>query len=712
MVMYPSFRYWGFLSYSHDDRRAAERLHRALEAYRIPSRLVGLDGPFGPVPARLLPIFRDRDELKAGGRLGPEVERALSVSRSLIALCSPAAAASSWVDAEILAFERLHPEGPLLCVIVAGEPFACASTAEDDAECLPAALRRRFDDAPGPRESTPIAVDLRRDGDGWLLAIHKIVAGLTGLPLDQLVQRDAQRRHLRLAWLSAALGGTAITMGLLATFANRARDEAHDQRAQAEGLIEFMLSDLRKRLEPVGSLDALDAVGAQALEYYDRQPPKALDPDSLGRRARALHLIGEINDRRGDIKDARVAFANARVATAELLMRAPEDPQRLWDHAQSVYWSGYIDWQYGDTASAERAFAEYGRLARKLSAIDPSKPEWLAEVGYAHSNLGVLLLEQGRAAQAIPQFQQSLRINRKRATLPGDAASVQLDIGQDRSWLSSAHYANRQLRQAIAEREAELSIYSQLLEAAPNNAQIKERRMIALRFLGEMHLAAGDLAQAGKELGQSIVLAQELRNFDSDNVAWQESLAKSHVLAARQARRSGLLQVAQEQLDEAGRLLAAQLARDAEAWVWRVAVQESIALEQAAIYLQKNQRSMAERVLQASQHRLQETSSDAPTVRYRVANAAMQAELAAQHRDAPAAQQRWRSVVALTGDRLDRLDGDSAMSLVSAWRALGNVSDADRLDAQLRADGYQNVLYATQDGANSLANFKQPKEEN
>lgn len=92
--MYRSFRYWGFLNY----------------------------GPFGPVPARLLPIFRDRDELKAGGRPGPEVERALSVIRSLI---------------------------------------------------VPA-LRRRFDDTSGSGESAPIAADPRRDDDGWLLAIHKI----------------------------------------------------------------------------------------------------------------------------------------------------------------------------------------------------------------------------------------------------------------------------------------------------------------------------------------------------------------------------------------------------------------------------------------------------------------------------------------------------------------------------------------------------------
>ena len=318
----------------------------------------------------------------------------------------------------------------------------------------PATFRRHSRD---PDESAPIAVDLRRDGDGWLLAIHKIVAGLTGLPLDQLVQRDAQRRHLRLAWLSAALGGTAIAMGLLATLAYRARDEAHDQRAQAEGLIEFMLSDLRKRLEPAGSLDALDAVGTQALKYYDRQPPKALDPDSLGRRARALHLIGEINDRRGDIKGARVAFASARVATAELLTRTPEDPQRLCGSRPERLLERLHRLAIRRYAPAPNVPSpNTGDSQKSCRRSMPSNPEWLAEVGYAHSNLGVLLLEQGRAAQAIPQFQQSLRINRKRAILPGDANLIQLDLAQDRSWLSSAYYANRQLRSALSEREAEL----------------------------------------------------------------------------------------------------------------------------------------------------------------------------------------------------------------------------------------------------------------
>ena len=136
-------------------------------------------------------------------------------------------------------------------------------------------------------------------------------------------------------------------------------------------------------------------------------------------------------------------------------------PSRLFDHAQSVYWNGYIDREYGDAPSAERAFAEYANLAKKLSAKDPDNPDWLAEVGYAHSNLGVLLLEQGRAAEAIAQFRQSLRINRKRATLPGDAksrsswTSDRIVPGCHRPCMRTASCA-----EAITEREAELDIYA------------------------------------------------------------------------------------------------------------------------------------------------------------------------------------------------------------------------------------------------------------
>ena len=69
------YQYWAFISYSHADGAWARWLHRALEGYRIPSRLVGRDSEFGPIPKKLFPVFRDRDELAGSSELGPELQK-------------------------------------------------------------------------------------------------------------------------------------------------------------------------------------------------------------------------------------------------------------------------------------------------------------------------------------------------------------------------------------------------------------------------------------------------------------------------------------------------------------------------------------------------------------------------------------------------------------------------------------------------------------
>ena len=77
--------YVAFISYSHKDAAVGRWLHRKLEGYRLPKRLAGTQGEDGEVPARLTPIFRDRDELPAAGDLSERVRAALAVSRNLIA---------------------------------------------------------------------------------------------------------------------------------------------------------------------------------------------------------------------------------------------------------------------------------------------------------------------------------------------------------------------------------------------------------------------------------------------------------------------------------------------------------------------------------------------------------------------------------------------------------------------------------------------------
>ena len=118
-------RYTAFLSYSHKDAAAAGRLHRRLETYRMPKRLVGTERARGPVPARLAPIFRDREELPAATDLSETVRAALAQSGALIVLCSPAAAGSLWVAEEIETFRKLHPGRPILAAVLDSDPPDC-----------------------------------------------------------------------------------------------------------------------------------------------------------------------------------------------------------------------------------------------------------------------------------------------------------------------------------------------------------------------------------------------------------------------------------------------------------------------------------------------------------------------------------------------------------------------------------------------------------
>ena len=150
------FKYRAFISYSHSDEHWAKWLHKSLETYSVPKRLVGSQTEFGPVPARFAPVFRDRDELATATNLGETLTRALEQSAFQVVICSPAAAKSRWVNEEILAFKRLGREHRIFCLIVAGEPGASASAATADQECFPNALiykMGRMGNSPRPAAS-------------------------------------------------------------------------------------------------------------------------------------------------------------------------------------------------------------------------------------------------------------------------------------------------------------------------------------------------------------------------------------------------------------------------------------------------------------------------------------------------------------------------------------------------------------------------------
>jgi tetratricopeptide (TPR) repeat protein len=570
-------RYWAFISYSHKDRGWANWLHRSIENYYLPRRLVGGDTPVGPIPRRIKPLFKDRDELAASRDLRSRVYSALDQSKSLIVICSPDAARSRWVKDELGWFQSRNSRSRVFAVIVAGTPNASDMPGCEGEECFPAELRHSAHPAGqlGLEKLDIVAADLRANGDGRRLAKLKLVAGILGVDLDELVQRDTARRTQQLIAVSAASLVGAASMGALAVAAISSREQAREalveaqaQRGKAESLVEFMLGDLSQKLRPSGQLEILDAVGSRAMSYYRSQAASTLAPGELGQRARVLHLLGDIADERGDLAGAFRDFQQAAQTTSELLQRQPDDPQRIFEHAQSVFWVGYVAEQRGDQLGAEGYFRRYVSLAERLVSIDPHNDNWSMEVEEANVDLGTILLGKGQSDAALATFSKALIMGKHLvAKSPHDRAR-RVNVAQSYAWLADSEAQKGRFEQARRDRLSERAICAALMKENANDNQINEEIVVNETAMADLLAANGALQDAVDQLKLALTRSHQLIAVEPSNAAYQAQAAVALLTLSQLKLKTNHVDDASAFLVSAKRIIDGLIQRDQTVVRW------------------------------------------------------------------------------------------------------------------------------------------------
>ncbi|MFZ5439592.1 MAG: serine/threonine-protein kinase, partial [Myxococcota bacterium] len=169
----------------------------------------------------------------------------------------------------------------------------------------------------------------------------------------------------------------AVATALQAKEAREARARAEASRARAEELVDFMLGDLRKKLEPTSRLDVLEDVSKAVTTYFETEPDSSPE-----RRARLLQQLASVRLAQARLDDAAALVASSR----EALGRAGTTPEADLLRAAAENLEGQVREGKGDLDGALQAYEAARGLLQSVRARRPHDAHALGLAADAHND--------------------------------------------------------------------------------------------------------------------------------------------------------------------------------------------------------------------------------------------------------------------------------------------------------------------------------------
>jgi tetratricopeptide (TPR) repeat protein len=360
-----------------------------------------------------------------------------------------------------------------------------------------------------------LAADLRRFQAGQMVGAYRYTLG-------QRVRRWIRRNRMVVGVAAISL----VALAALGTFSVRRivaeREEALAHRADAEGLLGFMLDDLSVKLRPLNRLDLVGDVATRAMDYYARR--SSVSVDSKLRNAAALRIGAEVMLAHSDVPAATERITRAIAIVAAIVDREPGNRSALDELARAQHELGDVLETRGDLPGALAQFRESVETARRLDAFGSTAAS-LQRLAEGHHAVGKILLQDDDFEGALAAQEQHLAVAERLASLRERGG---VTVGRARWSIGRVHAARGDRPRAIeAYRSAEAEARRAL---AISPAQFDARSLLASSHLaiGGILFEQGDHGAALVELEEARNLRQRLVDDDPSNTLLQRDLASAH----------------------------------------------------------------------------------------------------------------------------------------------------------------------------------------
>lgn len=436
-------------------------------------------------------------------------------------------------------------------------------------------------------------MDALQRGD---LALARIQAGylkdspdrralLDGITREEarLLRRERQRRWA-LAGVGISLVIIAVGSAMFSARLTRERNEAvaaktraeaaekneSDARAGAEGLVQFMLSDLRERLAPIGKLDLLNSVGEEVLNYYSRTDAALSSPSSRARQATALTHIARIRQYQGRMPEALEATERALSlvdsGTAEAATLAPDLAAAL---ARVRMMRGDLLLGLGRMGESIADFRSALRIQEGLLAADPGNDTILAELSLSWTNVAYALEVQNELAASREAYARALEIREARLAGNPDDPRLLNSVASGLINCGGALEKAGELRESLAYYRRGVELVEPVFEADPNNAILRGTYTVLTSRVGNVLFATGDHEGALEVYLRDLGIHRETCENDPENLAELNNLSWTLRAIGSSLRILGRTEESRQYLTEATTIGEQLVAETPEQESWR-----------------------------------------------------------------------------------------------------------------------------------------------
>lgn len=465
---------------------------------------------------------------------------------------------------EVTTASDLYSFGVLLQELLTGEG---AYAARDPLDRLAQVRRAEIRPLPREEEHDPDLLRLLRDLQSFDPRRRPSAEGAVE-QIRALRAKPQRLRRKRLRRRAAAAAFALLFLGLAAVSwfawqAERSRREAEKRRRQAEGLIGFMLGDLRDRLEKVNRLDLLDAVGDRALAYFGELPEGELTRSELVGRVRALLQIGEVRYSQGGLGAALVAFRRAEALASDLARRDVGNREAARALQQAEAWLGQALYDQGSLEEALAVWRKSEALAGRL-AEDPGDLAAASELAAARHNVGTVLELRGDLDGALREYRGSLALQRRLAERSPADLDIQAAVAATLAFVSNTLERKGELAAALVERRAHLALVAELARREPDDPARRSDLAVAQGFVASLLAVMGEGREARERYGLGLAAFEALAAGDPDNALHQRWLGAFHSAFGELLRMEGEAQAALAALARARSIFEGLLRKDPE----------------------------------------------------------------------------------------------------------------------------------------------------